>query len=821
MLVLEHGVSADSSLGNLGPDSALLASRLDLRGGAGLNVLSGLQAEVELMGDNAGGWLFEAVFVKPPSQVLDEAIAAVLEEIDDPDISTFAAVTTEQANLAMRRRAMRMLCSSPSAQADGASRCLDEYTRTQVWLELLRQNSEGGRATAQKSAPQEKPPKAERPPAWNDGGVKKDLGKSEAELEAESKEMSLDALRDQNRAIEEYVMRLVRQRDELREMTKMAEERDAYYILGLPGPESDESMVKKAYRELARKEHPDKAGVDNHKRFQKIQQAYTSIMRQKSQGGSACGMEEEKKTEAQGSSSKPSSAAVAEAAEYAREAWRAADRAAKCAHQTLKGGDISASAEVQNMPKRRSLRILRDLTKQGITELKDAVLHLRTLGDSVCNIARCAEIAIDEQKDFASMTVAGVGLRDRAVIVDDVGRQCSSASELLEKIAEATEATLKKVEKASPDGASGPGGSAPSVPSRGSGRDESTNLMRLGVKLLTESLARTAAVARRAADEAIGCATKAVDLSRGLTSMDLEVRKEREKKAAKERSFDEDVVMAAPDSTEARTGSGTPEAAEDSSGADRPKDDTGRTPRVTTPRGPGSPRDQLKSAAKRVKERHVALRVKNLKFLSNLNEEALRLQARFRSLLQRSEGALLPDVSVQNKRQVFDLVAQMFDYSIIELNRAASSSGSTPTKALERALSWALALEHAQEIAMPSESRTQALKLAALVDSDLLCQIVDGPFRHRLTTISRQRSISTGGLHSHGRGDHGFNLRLRSGSIGSAAAAAAAAKAKGVFPSEAWDEAIQVCCARIVAGVRAQLPADESAAVAHDVSSDR
>ena len=70
---------------------------------------------------------------------------------------------------------------------------------------------------------------------------------------------------------ERYVMRLVRQRDELKQVTKLAEdlslcwerselqERDSYYILGLNGPSATEEEVKKAYRNLARKEHPDKA----------------------------------------------------------------------------------------------------------------------------------------------------------------------------------------------------------------------------------------------------------------------------------------------------------------------------------------------------------------------------------------------------------------------------------------------------------------------------------------------------------------------------------------------------------------------------------
>merc|ERR1719506_1187400 len=111
-----------------------------------------------------------------------------------------------------------------------------------------------------------------------------DLGKSQLNLEVESENMGLDAIRVQNRHIEEYVMRLVRQRDELKNMMKLVEERDSYFILGLDGPEASEEEVKKAYRALARKEHPDKAGIGNKRRFQAIQQAYTSILRQKGDG---------------------------------------------------------------------------------------------------------------------------------------------------------------------------------------------------------------------------------------------------------------------------------------------------------------------------------------------------------------------------------------------------------------------------------------------------------------------------------------------------------------------------------------------------------
>merc|ERR1719440_425515 len=181
---------------------------------------------------------------------------------------------------------MKVQCISPLEKPSERDlhRSQDELLQTQVWLELLRLCVEGPKEFPQ-AAKKDEPPTGQRPVAsWNDVGVLRDLGKSELDLEVESEKMSLESLRIQNRHVEDYVMRLVRQRDELKSMMKLAEERDSYFILGLDGPESTEEEVKKAYRALARKEHPDKAGIGNKRRFQAIQQAYTSILRQKSEG---------------------------------------------------------------------------------------------------------------------------------------------------------------------------------------------------------------------------------------------------------------------------------------------------------------------------------------------------------------------------------------------------------------------------------------------------------------------------------------------------------------------------------------------------------
>uniref|UniRef100_A0A7S4UK60 J domain-containing protein n=1 Tax=Alexandrium monilatum TaxID=311494 RepID=A0A7S4UK60_9DINO len=807
MLVLEHGTGGDALTSNDEP------STTDLRGGAALNVLSGLHADVGLMGGQEGGWLFETVFSKPPMQVLEEALQSALTEIADPRLERASDLTAEQANLALRRKSMKVqfdsLKSSPAVSSQAGSQTpANEHTRMQVWLELIRLHTEGwlrdgppppGAASAPLAQAKDKAAKGDKSAAaavgsWQDAAVLLELGKGEPELEAESQQMSLDALRSQNRAIEEYVMRLVRQRDELKHIAKLAEERDSYYILGLDGPHVTEDEIKKAYRKLSRKEHPDKAGTQNTRRFQQIQHAYTHVLKQRKEGagggGLGAGPEGSEGSEAQGAAAVGPS--VSKATSYSSMARDAADQIAVCAHRTMRGAE--ECVDLNTLPKQRALRVLRDLTRQTTVQLRDAARQLRLLGEAVTGVAESVEEAMTEHREYASQTVAGVGLRDRAVILEDAGRSSVSSAELLEKICDATEATLKKVERASPDAPGG--GEAPKPRARG---EDAANLVRLGTRLLSESLSRNAAVARRSAEEAIGTALKALELTRGLAALDIEARKERERQEKKRQGFgDDDEPMPAGDAEErASRPKGDGETGEE---GDKQGDeaDPERTPRDRPGTGGSltTPRDQLKCAAKRVKERHVALRVKNLRFLSSLNEEALRTQVRLRGMLERSEGALLPEVSVDQKRRLFDLVAQLLDFALAESTRLAANPSMPPARILDRALCFALALEHGREVAMPVDSRTQALKLAALVDTDLLCQVVDGPFRRRLFAVGAKRRAATdagSGYTGHAYGRARSNTSLGGGGGGTAAAA------------KAWEDAAHAYCARIARGIRHSL----------------
>jgi len=562
---------------------------------------------------------------------------------------------------------------------------------------------------------------------------------------------------------EEYVMRLCRRRDELKQMAKLAEERDSYLLLGLDGPGVTEGAIKKAYRELARKEHPDKAGTGNHKRFQAIQHAYTSILKQRREVGVSSSVPDDAETKEKHTMS----AAVTAAVLHASRVRDAADRVADCAHRTLRGAQKAKESNL-TQPKLSAFRMLREHTRKGGAELRDAAQQLRTLGEEICIVVRSAEQAMDEHEEWGNRGVAGIGLRDRAIIVEDAANSCASSAELLEKISEVTETTVQKVAAAdaAPKGRGARGG------------NEAASLVQLGVRLLGESLTRISAVARRSADEAVNGAMKAVELSRALQTLDLEPRRKTQGE-----SDEDDAPMPAPDAEkpDAEPGDDTGTAAKSS----KPENDEfpPQQQKQEDVREPTPPSDELRSAAQRVKERHVALRVKNLRFASNLNEEALKAQARLRALLERSDGAIMPEVTVTQKCRLFDLVAELLDSAIAEVKQHAGSFEVPPGRCLARAVAFILALEHVGEIAVPTDSRTQVMKLAGLVDGDLLCQVINGPFLQQLLAAggARQRAAYAATLKSCGE---------------------ARAKEGAQLAGRAWEEAARTCCARVTGIIR-------------------
>ena len=130
-------------------------------------------------------------------------------------------------------------------------------------------------------------------------------------------------------------------------------------MLGLGGPGATDDEVKKAYRNLARREHPDKAGHSNKLKFQAIQHAYSSVLKQR---GDVTGVSTAPGHDV-GDVVAIVSANVTEARGHATAARLAAEGAGMCAHRALR------ASEEGTLQRRKAMGPLRDLAKKGAQEL--------------------------------------------------------------------------------------------------------------------------------------------------------------------------------------------------------------------------------------------------------------------------------------------------------------------------------------------------------------------------------------------------------------------------------------------------------------------
>jgi len=204
-----------------------------------------------------------------------------------------------------------------------------------------------------------------------------------------------------------------------------------------------------------------------------------------------------------------------------------------------------------------------------------------------------------------------------------------------------------------------------------------------------------------------------------------------------------------------------------------------------------------------------------------LNEEVLGLQEKLRSRLKRSEGTLLPDIAPEKKRDVFDLVAQLLQSALAEVGKMVPESSLTSRQVLERAFPFAFALQHAKEVAVPAEVKTQALKLAALLDVDLLCQIIEGPFKRKLLGLGSRRPGERGPPERRnscgsfaapprasmtGSRENWTEAQRRRSAMGDSNGFSAPPRASlhssGGGHNDSWNDAVNSFCGRLVHGLR-------------------
>lgn len=320
-----------------------------------------------------------------------------------------------------------------------------------------------------------------------------------------------------------------------------------------------------------------------------------------------------------------------------------------------------------------------------------------------------------------------------------------------------------------------------------------------GARVLSEGLARTAAVARCAADEAIASVATALELCCSLVTLDRTHVQEKTKAATAQSSSSPtpaaasgkdiplDLVTSRPD---------RPLGHNDTSGDE--DSDLGSKQASPRPKSEVSSPEDTK-LPENMRSRQASLRVRNLLCLECLNEEVLALQKSLRTRLQQREKQLLPAVEPADKDGVFELVTQMLQSAVAEASHLVTGTAMPSQQVLEQAFPFLLALEHADEVAVPADVKTQTLKLAALLDVSLLCRIVEGPFRQRLLAVPPRRprgSAAPGGR--------------RSAGLPRAPEARAPEARRPSEGGEGWAEAVQRLCTRVVLGLRRSCGAGEA-----------
>jgi len=427
--------------------------------------------------------------------------------------------------------------------------------------------------------------------------------------------------------------------------------------------------------------------------------------------------------------------------------------------------------------------------------------HLRCVSEFVCAVSQSAKAALDEYGEWADTAIAGAGLRERSEIAGGAGKSSIATAELLMKICETNEAVVRKAERFT--------GPAPCTA-------DSLNSERL----LGKSLVRTASVSRCAADEAISATTTALELSCSLVALDREWKREKRQETENRRCG----AQPAPDEATAASTGAEPRSCEaeenDESPGSTGVDDANKAEKekdsAKTDKTDDQDIDKSLPPEERARREHVSLRVRNLRCLGGLNDEVLQLQHQLQALLLRSQGGLMPAVSLAQKGGVFELVGQILHSGIAEVTRLNASAAMPARQVLEQSFAFALALEHAREVALAAEVKTQVLKLAALVDVELVCQIIEGPFKRRLLGLGASRKQ----VHHQGSGAAGpapvagapTPLRggtgvLRSSSLRSPSSNAAS---KGGTPGiplsargmDSWDQAVDNFCIRITKGLQ-------------------
>jgi len=303
-------------------------------------------------------WIWKNIFSKPPQKVLKEVLGDLARESMEDNPET---LTAEQINLALQQLSMGFLSSAtdtrkiaggspeskkkpsgekvdPESDSVGAPGTGDQYLHVQIATELIRLHLEGtlqigpeAAAPASSGAGSKATAESKVSTSCAAFMLESEMRKRDNKRSEDVDVMPIDDLKTRNKRLRTYSDRLIWTKKQLKAQLEQLKGSGAYIFLGLSEDTADRKAVKRAYRKLAIRLHPDKGG--DRESFLALQQAYETI--QKAQKNKSKQRE------------RHAAAEEAEEAHETKRAAKAADKAAKA--ETDKDSDSTEGNEDEEM----------------------------------------------------------------------------------------------------------------------------------------------------------------------------------------------------------------------------------------------------------------------------------------------------------------------------------------------------------------------------------------------------------------------------------------------------------------------------------------
>jgi len=459
-----------------------------------------------------------------------------------------------------------------------------------------------------------------------------------------------------NRAVDDYVLRLMRLKAEAQDEIAQLRERWSYSILGV-GAHASAAEIRKAYRRAAMLLHPDKGG--DAKDFQQLLEAYEKVMEQKGAAepddsqaaqpsassapqragagfdSSTAHGEPEANDEGEAeidpvSLRKKLEASTASAICFATTARGFADQA-KEAHETC----VSAAESTCT-----SSELLKSLAHSGVVLALTVVKAVRACGYGVLDVGTAASTLAKLQASDATLTASAAAATAAGFDALNAAGECASA----------TEAAAKRLQVNA-----------------------------------ASSYVEAAAMASAAACDAARLAEMAAQAA-------------------------QDIVTSAKAAVYARAAAAAPASAP-APGQPRSAESVEKPGSPKVEPIPGPPESEAPAI---VAQRLHTQRVNNKRLLVRLNSEILEAQATVKSMLVRNP-ALIPEVSVADASTVLGVIRDSFRAAALWL---AGREENEQRAELVTLPLFSPLLEASETVAVSTCSAWRMLRLAALLDVD-------------------------------------------------------------------------------------------------------